>query len=151
MKKIIFTLIMIFPLFLFGANMNKNGIVTKLSHHSVDETVEKLLNIVRDRGFKDFTVIDHKKNAIENGTNIKNEAKLIIFSESNACIDLLKFDPAVGLDLPIKLLVYVAEDNKVYIKYRDTRFLKNIYNIGDAKEAILMSETLDKFTNLAIK
>lgn len=151
MKKIIFILFIIFPLFLFSATMNKNGIVTKLSHNSVDKTIEKLLNIVRERGFKDFTVIDHKKNAIENGTNIKNEAKLIIFSESNACTDLLKYDPAVGLDLPIKLLVYVAEDKKVYIKYRDPKFLKNIYNIGDAKAAIIMSKTLDKFTNLATK
>jgi uncharacterized protein (DUF302 family) len=106
---------------------------------------------IKNHGLEDFTIIDHKKNAIEHGTNIKNEAKLIIFSGSNSCINLLKLDPSVGLDLPIKVLVYAAEDNKVYIKYRDPKFLKNIYNLGNAEEATAMSKTLDKFTNIAIK
>jgi uncharacterized protein (DUF302 family) len=100
---------------------------------------------------KEFTIIDHKKNATDNGLLEINEAKLIVFSQSNVCLNLLKSDPAVGLDLPLKVLVYKTDKNKVYIKYRDPKFLKNIYNIGDAKEAITMSQFIDTFTDFAIR
>lgn len=151
MKKIIFNLLFLFPLTLFAASMNKNGIVTKLSKNSVTDTVNILKIIAKENGAKEFTVIDHKKNVLENGKFEIREAKLIIFDESNLCLNLLKYDPAVGLDLPLKILIYVAEDKKVYIKYRDPRFLKNIYNLGKTEEALKMSEILDKFTNIAIK
>jgi len=151
MKKIIYILCFILPITLFSANMNKNGIVTKLSKNSVDETVNILSVVVKEYGTKDFTIIDHKQNASERGKFIIQEAKLIIFEESNICLNLLKVDPAVGLDLPLKVLVYKAEDKKVYIKYRDPKFLKNIYNLGNTKEAQRMSSILDEFTNIAIK
>ncbi len=151
MKKIIYVLLFILPITLFSANMNKNGIVTKLSNNSVDKTMNILSIIIKEYGAKEFTIIDHKQNANERGNFDIQEAKLIIFAESNTCLNLLKIDPAVGLDLPLKILVYQAEDNKVYIKYRDPKFLKNIYNLGQTKEANIMSDILDKFTNIAIK
>ena len=151
MKKIIYALLLILPITLFSASMNKNGIVTKLSKNSVDETVNMLTIIVKEHGAKGFTIIDHKQNAIDRGQFNMGEAKLIIFEESNICLNLLQHDPAVGLDLPLKVLIYEAEDKKVYIKYRDPRFLKNIYNVGDTKEATKMSDLLDKFTNISIK
>jgi len=151
MKKIIIILLFILPLSLFCSSMNKNGIVTKISKNSVDSTVDILKIVAKENGAKEFTIIDHKKNVDKNGKFKMNEAKLIIFDESNLCLNLLKYDPAVGLDLPLKILVYVGEDKKVYIKYRDPIFLKNVYNLGKTKEAIKMSKILDTFTNIAIK
>jgi len=151
MKKIICILLILLPITLFAASMNKNGIVTKLSNNSVNDTVNILKIIAKENGAKEFTIIDHKKNVIENGKFKMREAKLIIFDESNLCLNLLQYDPAVGLDLPLKLLIYVGEDQNVYIKYRDPIFLKNIYNLGETAEAAKMSKILDKFTNIAIK
>jgi len=131
--------------------MDKNGIVTKISNNSVIDTIDILKIIVKENGSKELTIIDHQKNIINNGKFKINEAQLVFFNESNLCLNLLKYDPAVGLDLPLKLLIYVGEDAKVYIKYRDPMFLKNIYNLGDTKEAQKMSQILDKFTNIAIK
>ena len=151
MKKIIFNLLFLLPLTLFAASMNKNGIVTKISNNSVEDTINILKVVANENGVKEFTIIDHKKNANESGKFNMKEAKLIIFDETNLCLNLLKYDPAVGLDLPLKLLVYVGEDEKVYIKYRDPIFLKNIYNLGKTEEALKMSKILDNFTNYSAK
>ena len=151
MKNIIYILLFLLPLTLFSAPMNKNGIVTKVSNNSVSETIDILAVIVKEHGAQKFTIIDHKENATLRGNFKMEEAKLIIFAESNICLKLLKIDPAVGLDLPLKILIYKAEDKKVYIKYRDPKFLKNIYNLGNTEEANKMSNILDKFTNIAIK
>jgi len=142
MKKFIYILLFILPITLLCTPMNKNGIVTKLSINSVNETVNILSTIIKEYGIKNFTIIDHKQNAIDMGQFNINEAKLIIFEESAICINLLQHDPAAGLDLPLKILIYEAEDKKVYIKYRDPKFLKNIYNLGDTKEALIMSDLL---------
>jgi len=151
MKKIMYILLFLLPLTLFATSMNKNGIVTKLSKNSVTDTVNILKIIAKENGAKEFTIIDHKKNVLENAKFKMKDAKLIIFDESNLCLNLLKYDPAVGLDLPLKILIYVGEDENVYIKYRDPLFLKNIYNLGETTEALKMSKILDKFTNIAIK
>lgn len=151
MKKIILNLLFLLPITLFASSMNKNGIVTKLSNNSVSETINILKTLAKDHGAEEFTIIDHKKNVIQNGKFKMKEAKLIIFDESNLCLNLLKYDPAVGLDLPLKLLIYEAEDKHVYIKYRDPLFLKNIYNLGKTEEALKMSKILDDFTSIATK
>jgi len=151
MRKIVYLLLLIVPLSLFSATMNKNGMVVKESQNNVSKTIELLTTVAQKNGVEGFTIIDHKKNAfLRSSINIK-ENKLIIFSEANISVGLLKSDPAIGLDLPLKVLVYMDQDSKVYIKYRDPRFFKNIYNIGDAKEAIIMSQMIDEFTNFSLK
>jgi uncharacterized protein (DUF302 family) len=139
------------PLFLFSASMNKHGIVTKESKSSVNETVNTLLAFGNKNGFSDFSIIDHQENVKESSNISIKETKLIIFKRPVMCSSLLQYDPAVGLDLPLRILVYMGEDNHVYIKYRDPKFLKNIYNLGDKKEAELMSEKLDNLTDIAAK
>lgn len=151
MKKSFLIFSLILPMLLFSASMNKNGIVTKCSEKTVADIVTSLVNISKEHDMGELTIIDHKQNAKKYNSFDIDNAKLIIFPGSNTCLNLLKYDPAVGLDLPIKILIYVAPDKKVYVKYRDPIFLKNIYNIGNAKEAVKMSEILDQITSLAIK
>lgn len=151
MRKIIYLLLLIVPLSLFSANMNKNGIVTKESHNSVSKTIQLLSTIAQENGIEGFTIIDNKKNASIRSSIDIEENKLIIFTQANICLGLLKSDPAIGLDLSLKVLVYMGDNSKVYIKYRDPKFFKNIYNIGEAKEAITMSQMIDTFTNFALK
>jgi len=151
MKKFIYIFLLILPLSLFSANMNKNGIVTKESNYNVSQTIDMLKAILKFNNLEEITIIDHKKNADENGVDNIYEVKLLILPQSKECLALLEYDAAVGLDLPLKILIYTAKDKKTYVKYRDPKFLKNIYNIGEAKEAIEMSEKIDYFTNVAIK
>jgi uncharacterized protein (DUF302 family) len=146
MKKIIF--LFFIPLFLYATNMNKNGIVTKISRYNVDKTIKVITNEAYKLGFTEFQIIDHKKNYYENYKKVINEDKLILFTKYTVCSRLLDFDPSVGLDLPLRILVYVGRDKKVHVKYRDPKFLKNIYNVGNLKETTLMSKKLDKITNL---
>jgi|GEM_PF-3704880 uncharacterized protein (DUF302 family) len=146
MKKII--ILFFIPLFLYATNMNKNGIVTKISRYSVDKTIKVITHKAYKLGFTEFQIIDHKKNYYENYKKVINEDKLILFTKYTVCSRLLDFDPSVGLDLPLRILVYVGKDKKVHVKYRDPKFLKNIYNVGNLKEMTLMSKKLDKITNL---
>lgn len=146
MKKIFFLLLI--PFLLSATTMNKNGIVTKISHYNVDKTIKMITNAAYKLGFTEYEIIDHKKNYYENYKRVINDDKLILFTKYTICSRLLDFDPAAGLDLPLRVLVYVGKDKKVYVKYRDPKFLKNIYNVGNIRETTTMSKKLDKITNL---
>ena len=153
MKRFIFILLML-PWALFGVEMNHQGIVTKVSNKNVNDTIgviEQMVNKMKPKGMNLFAIIDHQANAKNAGGAALDEAKLIIFGNPSVGLNMLNYDPAVGLDLPLKVLVYKGKDGKVMVKYRDPKFFKNIYNVGDAKEAMKMSGALNKFTDEAIK
>jgi hypothetical protein len=46
-------------------NAAENGIVTTPGHRSVDQTVEKLLGILKTKDIKLFALIDHNIAAVE--------------------------------------------------------------------------------------
>lgn len=149
MKKLI--LLFLFPLFLFSASMNKYGIVTKISKYSVEKVIDIISHESKKVGLGDFTVIDHQKNILENSNTPIKHAKLIVFNKPTICTDLLKYDPAVGLDLPLRIIVYEDDGGGIFIKYRDPKFLKNIYNLGDKREALIMSKMMDDLTETVSK
>lgn len=146
MKKIIFLLLI--PFLLSATIMNKNGIVTKTSHYNVNSTIKMITDEAYKLGFTEYEIIDHKKNYYENYKRTINDDKLILFTKYTICSRLLDFDPAAGLDLPLRILVYIGKDEKVYVKYRDPKFLKNIYNVGNIRETDIMSKKLDRITDL---
>lgn len=153
MKRLVFVLLML-PWALFGSEMNHHGIVTKVSNKSVNDTMNVIAGMVekmKPKGMNLFTIIDHQANAKNAGGAVLDEAKLIIFGNPSVGLFMMTHDPAVGLDLPLKVLVYKTKDGKVLVKYRDPKFFKNIYNVGGAKEAMKMSGALNKFTNKAIQ
>lgn len=144
-----FLSLFLLPLFLFASSMNMNGIVTKTSPYEVEKTIKLITKGAYKSGFTEFEIIDHQKNYFENYNKSIGEIKLILFKKYTICSRLLDFDPSVGLDLPLRMLVYKGkEDGLVYIKYRDPKYLKNIYNIKNLSETDVMSKKLDKITTL---
>ncbi|WP_052663598.1 DUF302 domain-containing protein [[Mycoplasma] testudinis] len=66
-----------------------------------------------------FAIIDHKQNAIndkfpEQQTKFNNFNKVLIFGNARAGTALIKAQVNLGLELPIRLHVYV-QDNKVFV------------------------------------
>jgi len=59
-----------------------NGLVTKPSAHSVDETVEALLSALRARGVSLFALVDHGGEAAKVGLSMP-PTKLLIFGSPN--------------------------------------------------------------------
>lgn len=61
----------------------KNGIVDVPSKHSVDETVERLKNILQTKGITLFALIDHSGEAEKVGMKMR-PTKLLIFGSPKA-------------------------------------------------------------------
>ena len=108
---------------------DEKGIVTKASPHgSVTETLERLRNVVRERGLEEFALIDHGGAAESAGLTMQ-EAKLLIFGSPKAGTPLMAAFPLLALDLPLKVLVWRDREGKVLVSYNATSYLASRHGI----------------------
>jgi uncharacterized protein (DUF302 family) len=99
------------------------GIVAKLSNHSVDETVAKLKTILEAKGVKLFALVDHSGEAAKVGLKMPN-TKLLIFGNPKGGTPLMLATPSIAIDLPLKILVAEDAQGKVWISYNSPEYLK---------------------------
>jgi uncharacterized protein (DUF302 family) len=85
--------------------VKKNGIVDVFGNHSVDETVERLKNILQAKGITLFAFIDHSGEAEKVGMKMR-PTKLLIFGSPKAGTPLMLATPSIAIDLPLKILVW---------------------------------------------
>jgi uncharacterized protein (DUF302 family) len=119
-----------------------NDIILKSSNKSVEATMNKLQNIVTKKGFTVFAVINHQAGA--NKVRMKlAPSKEIIFGNPKMGTVLMQEKMEVGLDLPIRVLVFEDRDKKTKIAYRDGAWLNAEHNLTNTKLLNKMNFTLD--------
>jgi uncharacterized protein (DUF302 family) len=99
------------------------GIADLPSNHSVDETVERLQSILRERGLALFALVDHSGEAEKVGLQMP-PTKLLIFGSPKAGTPLMLAAPSVALDLPLKILVWQDGRGKVWVSYNTPEYLR---------------------------
>jgi uncharacterized protein (DUF302 family) len=118
------------------------GIVSKLSHDSVDQTVEKLQQILQANGVKLFALVDHSGEAEKAGMHLR-PTKLLIFGNPKAGTPLMIAAPGIAIDLPLKILVWEDADGKVWISYNSPAYLQARHQVPpDLMQNIAVVEAL---------
>jgi uncharacterized protein (DUF302 family) len=107
-----------------------NGIVSKLSNHSVDATVEKLKGILQAKSVTLFAVVDHSGEAEKVGLKMR-PTKLLIFGSPKGGTPLMIASPSIAIDLPLKILVAEDADGKVWVSYNAPEYLKDRHNLPE--------------------
>jgi len=106
----------------------ENGVLHISGKHSVDDTVSKLQEILKAKGAKLFTVVDHSGEAATAGLTMPN-TKLLIFGNPKAGTPLMLAAPSAALDLPLKILVAEDSAGKTLISYNAPAFLQARHNL----------------------
>ena len=112
------------------AVQKEEGIVKIPSHHSVDETVEKLTTILKAKGVTLFALVDHSGEAEKVGLKMP-PTKLLIFGNPKGGTPLMLAAPSVAIDLPLKILVAEDSQGKVWISYNSPDYLKERHGLPD--------------------
>src|SRR5579859_6593722 len=121
---------------------SNNGIVNLVSHHSVDETVEKLKGILQAKGVMLFALVDHSGEAEKAGLKMP-PTKLLIFGNPKAGTPLMLASPSVAIDLPLKILVWQDPQGKTWLSYNSPDYLKDRHNLPpDLLQNIAVVEAL---------
>jgi uncharacterized protein (DUF302 family) len=120
------------------------GIIDIPSSHSVDQTVEKLKDILQAKGITLFALVDHSGEAEKSGMKMR-PTKLLIFGNPKAGTPLMLAAPRSGIDLPLKILIWEDAEGKVWVSYNSPEYLQERHGLPpELLQNISVIETLAK-------
>jgi len=103
-------------------------LITSPSPYSVEETTNKLLAKLKDKCINIFENINHSKVAHDVGLTLRDEV-LLIFGDPKVGTYLMQEKASIGIDLPLKILVWQDENQNTQIGYLDPVEIGKIHGI----------------------
>jgi uncharacterized protein (DUF302 family) len=109
--------------------------VTLPSGYGVVATVERLKSLLAQKNIQVFADIDHAAGAKSVGQSLR-PTRLLIFGNPQAGTPLMQSRQTIGLDLPLRALVWEDAAGKVWLTYHRPEFLAQQHHIQDRAEAV---------------
>ena len=127
---------------------NQQGLVVIDSANTMAETEKRLIAALDAAGLKITARIDHEANAKSVGLDLAPTV-LFIFGNPKAGTGLIEKERAIGIDLPLKILVW-DDKGKVKIAYNDPAYIARRHGL-DASLPVLTQITaaLQRFAETA--
>jgi len=105
------------------------------SAHEVDVTVDRLREIIEDRGMTLFTEIDHAEGARDVGRQLR-PTRLLLFGNPAVGSRLMGCRQSVGIDLPMKYLVWRDAEDEVWIGYNDPGWIARRHTMTGCRQVL---------------
>ena len=133
------------------AALAAEGMITKTSGHSVKKTMDRFEKIVKDKGFTVVARVNHAAAAIKSGGTLR-PTELLIFGNPTLGTQLMQSNQTIGIDLPLKVLIWEDDKGKVTLAYNDPAWLAKRHGITDREKVFAkMAGALGKFSDNAVK
>ena len=120
--KILLTLVAVLMSTLVSVASAADGLVAVKSPHSAKATMDKLEAVVKQRGLSVFARIDHAAGAAKVGKSLR-PTEVLIFGNPQGGTPFMECAQSVGIDLPLKALVWEDASAQVWLGYNDPAFL----------------------------
>lgn len=98
------------------------GLLTITSNYNAARTMNRLERVVRTAGFRVFARIDHSREADRVNIPLR-PTQVLIFGRPEAGSTLMQADQRMGIDLPLRYLVWMDAAGKVNISWYDPAWL----------------------------
>lgn len=105
-----------------------DGLIVLKSPHSAQSTMNRLEAIVKERGLTVFARVDHAAGAAKVGKTIR-PTELLIFGNPQGGTPFIECAQTVGIDLPLKALVWEDATAQVWLGYNDTAYLARRHEV----------------------
>ena len=99
-----------------------DGLVAVKSPHSAKDTMVRLEDTVKQRGLSVFARVDHTAGAAKIGKTLR-PTEVLIFGNPQGGTPLMECEQTVGIDLPLKALVWEDAAGQVWVGYNDPAYL----------------------------
>jgi len=136
------------PLFVAAALMlvstlaaASDGLIAVKSPHSAQDTMKRLEDIVKQRGLKVFARIDHAAGAANVGMTLR-PTEVLIFGNPKSGTPFMECAQTVGIDMPLKALVWEDASSQVWVGYNDPAWLAKRHGVADCPVVGNLSKAL---------
>jgi uncharacterized protein (DUF302 family) len=122
--------------------MSVDGLITVASSFGPKETMQRFEAEVAARGMTVFSHVDHAAGAVAVGLPLP-PTDLLIFGAAKGGTPLMESVQTVGIDLPLKVLVWKDQSGKTFLSYHDPGYIARRHGIGEAAQTVIeaMSST----------
>jgi uncharacterized protein (DUF302 family) len=114
----------------------QEGIKTRISRHSVENTVERLQALLVEKSITLFALVDHSGEARNVGLQMPS-TKLLIFGNPRGGTPLMVAAPSTALDLPLKILVAQQPDGQTLLSWNDPAWLQQRHGFPKEMQTVL--------------
>jgi uncharacterized protein (DUF302 family) len=115
---------------------NPDGLITVDSPLDAAATLHWLEATLAAKGVTIFAKVDHAANAEVVGLTLR-PTTVLIFGNAQAGTKPMQMDQRMGIDLPLKMLVWTGEDGKTHLSYSDPAWLAARYGITPETAPVL--------------
>ncbi len=106
------------------------GLVDVPSPYTAKATMDRLEELVKARGLNVFARIDHAAAAAQIGKTLRPTA-LLIFGNAQGGTPFLACAQSVGIDLPLKALVWQDAAGQVWLSYNAPSFIAQRHAVAN--------------------
>lgn len=103
---------------------------TVAANHPFEETVKKVIDLIKEKHFTIFAHINHSKAAHRQDLELR-PVQLIIFGNPEIGTLLMQDQQTCGIDLPVKILIWEDATGKVSLTYNTLSSLKTKHHLSE--------------------
>ena len=124
-QEVVVALVFIFSTHAWSAD----GLITIKSPHSSKDTMDRLETVAKQNGMTIFARIDHSAGAAKVGIKLRS-TELLIFGNPQGGTPFMECNQTVGIDLPLKALVWEDASGQVWLGYNDPEFIAKRHGVA---------------------
>ncbi|MCU0955763.1 MAG: DUF302 domain-containing protein [Hydrogenophaga sp.] len=125
-----------------------DGLIAVKSPHGAKATMDRLEDIVKQRGLNVFARIDHAAGATKVGKTLR-PTEVLIFGNPQGGTPFMECAQSVGVDLPLKALVWEDAAAQVWIGYNDPAYLAQRHGAAQCPVVENLSKALEGIASAA--
>jgi uncharacterized protein (DUF302 family) len=114
--------------------MTPDGLTACVSSHGPKETMDRLIAAVTSRGMTVLARIDHAAAAVKAGMELR-PTEVMLFGNPRAGTPLMQAAQTIGIDLPLKALVWGDGSGTVWLTYNDPHWIARRHGLDTAVDA----------------
>jgi uncharacterized protein (DUF302 family) len=120
--------------------MAAEGLITLRSNYGPKDTMDRLESAVKAKGLAVFAHVDHAAGAAAVGLPLR-PTDLLIFGDARGGTPLMQSIQTIGIDLPLKILVWQDAKGGTWLSYNDPSWLAKRHGLGADVEATVRALT----------
>jgi uncharacterized protein (DUF302 family) len=120
--------------------MAADGLITLRSNYAPKETMNRLETEVKAKGLTVFARIDHAAGAADVGLSLR-PTDLLIFGNAKGGTPLMQSVQTIGIDLPLKMLIWQDEAGDTWLSYNDPNWIAKRHGANRNVEATITALT----------
>ena len=134
---------------LSSAAFGADGLVAIKSPYPAKETMDRFEQNAKQRGLNVFARIDHAAGSAKIGKTLR-PTEVLIFGNPQGGTPLMECAQSVGIDLPLKALVWEDAQGQVWLGYNDPAYLAQRHGVVQCPAVGVLSGALSALAEATV-